>query len=70
MTAPTADGTTVPKSSTTSPGTFEWDVNPSAAWTLDCARPDGTVLPSVPVAVARRERAAVDLSGCSARWTG
>jgi hypothetical protein len=65
----TATGQTAAlRSTTTSPGRFEWDVNP-ATWTLDCARPDGTVLQTLPVAVARGERVEVDLSECAARWT-
>jgi len=71
-TGQTADGTPLTdalRSTMTSPGAFEWDVNPAATWTLDCARPDGTVRQTLPVTVARGQRVAVDLSECSARWT-
>ncbi|WP_020669928.1 M14 family zinc carboxypeptidase [Amycolatopsis nigrescens] len=67
-------------SSMTAPaGTFSWDVNPSIRpdrtghtiaenWTLKCAKPDGTVLQTVQVQVARGERVSVDLGRCRAKW--
>ncbi|MCS7477485.1 M14 family zinc carboxypeptidase [Umezawaea endophytica] len=67
------------RTTTTSPGAFEWDVNPSTrgthegttaqeSWTLDCARGDGTVLQSQQVTIGRGDRAEVDLAECARRW--
>lgn len=79
----TATGTTFTddlRTTTTSPGNFEWDINPSTrddhrgtrlqeSWTLTCARQDGTVLQSQQVTVTRGERAEINLDECGKHWT-
>jgi murein tripeptide amidase MpaA len=66
---------TVPSS-----GTYRWHVNPSTRpiaqqqgkteqWTLTCERPDGTVLQTEQVTVARGGTATVDLSACAAAFS-
>jgi carboxypeptidase T len=84
VTQQTATGATFTddlRTTTTSPGAFEWHVNPSTrgthqgtraqeSWTLECAAEDGTVLQSRQITVDRDEQQDVDLSECAERWTG